>query len=94
MNKIELAKQYRIHQYIDFGDSNERAEQQIEQAFIDGYDKALNLFNVSYCANQMKNVLCNEFTNEAKKHVGKKINKVPNLVEMLKAIEIVEKYCS
>ena len=47
MEKEELAKQYRIQQYIDFGDSNERAEQQIEQAFIDGYEKALSLFSVS-----------------------------------------------
>lgn len=47
MEKEELAKQYRIQQYIDFGDLNEKAEQQIEQAFIDGYEKALNLFGVS-----------------------------------------------
>jgi hypothetical protein len=51
------------------------------------------LFSVSYCATLMKNVLCNRFTNEAKKHVGKKINEVPELTEMLKAIEIVEKHC-
>jgi len=52
------------------------------------------LFDVSYCATQMKNVLCNRFTNEAKKHVGKKIDEVPELTEILKAIEIVEKHCS
>ena len=56
--------------------------------------KNCSIPDVSYCATQMKNVLCNRFTNEAKKHVGEKINEVPELAEMLKAIEIVEKHCS
>lgn len=53
-------------------------------------DKIRALFGVRYCATQMKNILCNRFTKEAKKHVGKKIDEVPELAEMLKAIEIVE----
>lgn len=46
MDKLELARKYRINQYIDFGDLNEKAEQQIEQAFIDGFEKAFSLFGV------------------------------------------------
>jgi len=61
---------------------------------VEAHDRVLALFGVSYCATQVKNVLCNRFANEAKKHVGKKINEVSELAEMLKAIEIVEKHCS
>lgn len=78
--------------------------EKIEQLYIDAINEdlppnvfaneVLGLFSVSYCASQMKNVLCNRFTNEAKKHVGKKIDEVPELAEILKAIEIVEKHCS
>lgn len=57
-------------------------------------NEVLGLFGVIYCASQMKNVLCNRFRNEAKKHVGKNINEVPELAELLNAIKIVEKHCS
>lgn len=77
--------------------------EKIEKLYIDAIkedlpanlfaNEVLGLFGVSYCATQIKNVLCNRFTNEAKKHVGKNINEVPELDEMLKAIEIVEKHC-
>ena len=42
----ELAEQYLRDQYIDFGDLNEKAEQQIKRAFIDGMKKAITVPNV------------------------------------------------
>ena len=40
------------------------------------------------------NILNIKFTNIARKHVGKKLNEVPELVEILKAIELIEKHCN
>ena len=93
MEKEELAKQYRIQQYIDFGDLNERAEQQIEQAFIDGYEKALNLFGVSHCATQVNSVLSVALMNIAKKNIGKKMDEIPEFIELLNATKIIDKHC-
>lgn len=36
--------------------------------------------------------LINEFTEESKNHVGKKFNEVPELMERLNGINIIEKY--
>lgn len=78
--------------------------EKIEQLYIDAINEdlspnvfaneVLDLFDVMYCATQINNVLCNIFTNKAKKHAGKKIDEVPELAEILKAIEIVEKHCN
>jgi hypothetical protein len=38
-------------------------------------------------------MLSHIFTNESRKHVGKKINEVPELLEILNAIDVVDKHC-
>ena len=93
MEKEKLAEQYRIQQYIDFGDLNEKAEQQIEQAFIDGYENALSLFSVSHCATQVNNVLSVALMNVAKKNICKKMDEIPEFIELLNATKIIDKYC-
>jgi hypothetical protein len=54
----------------------------------------LNIGAVSgSAAEQVIAVLSHIFTNESRKHVGKKIDEVPELVEILNAIDIVDKHC-
>ena len=38
-------------------------------------------------------MLSHIFTNESRKHVGKKIDEVPELLEILNAINVVDKHC-
>lgn len=54
----------------------------------------LPILDVSYCAKQTKNVLTNKFCNIAKEHVGKRFDEVPEVTDLLKAIEVIEKYCN
>ena len=57
-------------------------------------EKALHIYDVSYCSERIKNVLTNKFCNIAKKHVGKTFDEVPEVTELLKAIDVIEKHCS
>ena len=41
------AQKYLNSQYVDYGDLNEKAEEQIKQAFIDGMKEKLRIDNVS-----------------------------------------------
>ena len=45
----------------------------------------------SFCLSQTKNLLCDEFVRESKKHIGEIILDVPELCEILRAIKVVEK---
>ena len=58
------------------------------------YKISLPIQNVSYCAEQTKNVLTNKFCNIAKEHVGETFDKVPEATDILKAIDVIEKHCS
>lgn len=91
---IKNYKQAKFLTTLNFEGDLMVGEEQLAEMLQEYADQQLLLHDVSFCATQMKNVLCNRFTNEAKKHVGKKIDEVPELYEILKAIDIVEKHCS
>lgn len=55
--------------------------------------KILGLYNVSYCANEMKIVFTTEFVDEAKKRPNKIIRDEPEMVLLLNTISKIEKYC-
>ena len=59
-------------------------------------NKVVNLpmHDVSYCAEQTKNLLTNKFCKIAKKHVGETFDKVPEANEILNAIDVIKKHCS
>lgn len=44
-------------------------------------------------AEQVIAMLSHIFTNESRKHVGKRIDEVPELLEILNAIDVVDKHC-
>jgi hypothetical protein len=44
-------------------------------------------------AEQVIAMLSHIFTNESRKHVGKNIDEVPELLEILNAIDVVDKHC-
>jgi intein/homing endonuclease len=79
-------------------DSKGKLETSIDYDRIEDLaDDLVNLFAihyVSYCAEQTKNVLTNKFCNIAEKHVGKTFDEVPEVTELLKAIDVIEKHCS
>ena len=52
------------------------------------------IHDISYCAEQTKNVLTNKFCNIAKEHAGETFDKVPEATDILKAIDVIEKHCS
>ena len=62
--------------------------------FIQHQGQNLPLYSVSYCAEQTRNLLCNKFAELSKKHMGKKINEVPELSKLLDAINEVAEHCS
>ena len=68
-----------------------------ETDFEDVAEEIVNLLpilDVSYCAEQTKNVLTNKFCNIAKEHAGETFDKVPEATDILKAIDVIEKHCS
>jgi|LakMenEpi03Aug12_release.lakeMendotaPanAssembly.Ray.scaffolds.fasta_scaffold4914870_1 hypothetical protein len=47
----------------------------------------------SAAAEQVIAMLSHIFTNESRKHVGKKIEEVPELLDIVNAIDVVDKHC-
>jgi len=62
--------------------------------FRNAINEALRIYNVSYFAEQTKNVLINKFCNIAKEHIGETFDKIPEATDILKAICVIEKHCS
>ena len=58
----QKAKKYINSLYIDYGDLNYKAEEQIKQAFIDGMNQQLILSGVSQQREQLRDY--NNFNNE------------------------------
>lgn len=57
---------------------------------INAIDEALNIGDVEKITTKLSYV----FTNKSKNHIGKNINEVPELIEIINAIEVINKYCS
>ena len=70
------------------------SKREVAQWLQEWTEKQFAIHDVSYCAEQTKNVLTNKFCNIAKNHVGKTFDEVPEATELLKAIDVIEKHCS
>lgn len=55
--------------------------------------KKLHKHIVSHSATQIKNTLSVKLMNIARKHIGKKPQDVPDMMEILNAIDVIEKHC-
>jgi hypothetical protein len=46
------------------------------------------------CVDIVKNILTHKFSIKARTHVGKKLSEVPELSNIMIALEVIEKYCN
>ena len=95
MNEVE-GEQLRMEiQHIFDSGSNEIRVFEMVKSFLEsrnGVNKTPTDSTI-YCVEQTKNVLTNKFCNISKEHVGKTLNEVPELTDLLKAIDVLKKYC-
>jgi len=93
MTKRERVKRYITSQYIDYGDLNEQAEKQIGKAYIDGFDSGGREVSLEYCVIRVSRVLASKVVNEAKKNENRIIAEVPEIMEIINALEVINKQC-
>ncbi len=59
---------------------------------VEAHNQILGLFSVKYCADFIRNTLCSDLVEQAKKQPDKVPKEVPAMVNILIAIQEVEKH--